>query len=113
MSIEEDFLPLETSKFLYKTGNLYKSVNIAARRADQVTVKIKEELAKKLADFAPAHDNLEEITENREQIEISKHYEAKPKAVQIALEEFRKGGTYWRNPADPEDSNLPEEEKTT
>ncbi len=110
-SLEEGFLPLEVSAFLPKTDNLYKSVAIASKRADQVTVKIKEELQKKLAEFAPAHDNLEEITENREQIEISKFYEGKAKPVMVALDEFRKNKVFWRNPHVEGDANLPEEAK--
>ena len=93
-------------------GNVYEAIAVISKRANQLSIKLKEELNEKLAQFATTVDNLEEVFENREQIEISKHYEAKPKAVQVALEEFRKGGTYWRNPADAEDSNLPEEEKT-
>lgn len=82
-----------------KTENLYESVSIISRRANQITIELKEELNSKLEEFASEHDNLEEIFENREQIEISKHYEALPKPSLIAIEEFKEGKVYHRNPA--------------
>jgi hypothetical protein len=80
-------------------------VSIIGKRANQLTTELKEELSKKLAEFAPAHDNLEEIIENREQIEISRTYEARPKPSQDAVWEFLDGKVYWRNPHDAEDAN--------
>ncbi len=80
------------------TGNLYQSLIIIARRADQINIEIKEELNRKLEDFASYTDNLEEIFENREQIEISKHYEGLPKPVNYAIQEFIEGDIYWRVP---------------
>lgn len=73
------------------TGNIYESVNIIAKRANQIAAETKEELSRKLAEFAFSTDNLEETFENREQIEVSKHYEAMPKATLIAAEEFLSG----------------------
>lgn len=73
------------------TGNIYESVAIVARRANQISKATKEELNQKLADFAGTSDNLEETFENREQIEISRHYERQPKATLIATEEFLEG----------------------
>jgi len=70
------------------TGNIYESLAIISKRANQVSVKIKDELNQKIADFATTIDNLEEIHENREQIEISKHYERQPKPCTLAIEEF-------------------------
>lgn len=81
-----------------KTGNIYESIVVAAKRANQVGVDIKEELSQKLQSFALPHDTLEEIFENREQIEISKFYERLPKPVAIALEEFMEEKVYHRNP---------------
>lgn len=78
------------------TGNLYQSLVVVSRRADQINVEIKEELNRKLEDFASYTDNLEEIFENREQIEISKHYESLPKPVNYAMQEFLNGEVYWR-----------------
>ncbi len=73
------------------TGNLYESVNVIAARANEISAVTKIELQKKLLDFAGVSDNLEETFENREQIEISKHYERLPKAVLVATEEFIEG----------------------
>jgi DNA-directed RNA polymerase subunit K/omega len=70
------------------SGNLYQSVYIVSQRARQISVKLKEELNSKLAEFASTVDNLEEIFENREQIEISKYYERLPKPTNMAMEEF-------------------------
>lgn len=70
------------------TGNIYESVDIIARRANQVSAKIRKELKAKLDEFANMSDNLEETFENREQIEISSYYEKLPKAVLIATQEF-------------------------
>lgn len=81
-----------------KSGNLYQSIVVIARRADQISIEMKEELNRKLEDFASYTDNLEEIFENREQIEISKYYESLPKAVNISIQEFLDGNTYFRVP---------------
>ena len=71
-----------------ETGNIYESVNIIARRANQIATELKTELNRKLADFSSPTDTLEETFENREQIEISRYYERLPKPVIIATEEF-------------------------
>src|SRR5690606_6845304 len=71
-----------------KTGNIYETVVIISKRANQISAAIKEELSSKLAEFASSTDNLEEVFENREQIEISKHYERMPKPTLIATEEY-------------------------
>jgi DNA-directed RNA polymerase subunit K/omega len=81
------------------TGNTYESVMIIARRANQISTDMKEELNKKLQEFASYTDNLEEVFENREQIEISKFYERLPKPSLIATEEYLEGNIYYRNPA--------------
>jgi BioD-like phosphotransacetylase family protein len=82
-----------------KTGNLYESIAIVAKRSNQISIKIKEELNAKLAEFASSSDNLEEVFENREQIEISKHYERMPKPSLMAIEDFMEDKVYFRNPA--------------
>lgn len=82
-----------------ETGNIYESVAIVSKRANQISVEIKEELTGKLNEFATHTDNLEEVFENREQIEISKYYERLPKAVNVALQEFLEGKVYHRNPS--------------
>lgn len=72
-----------------ETGNVYKSINIIARRANQIATELKNELNRKLADFSSPSDNtMEETFENREQIEISRYYERLPKPTIIATEEF-------------------------
>lgn len=80
------------------TGNLYESIAIISKRANQISSEIKEELTNKLAEFASSTDNLEEIFENREQIEISKFYERLPKPSLIAIQEFFDDKIYHRNP---------------
>ena len=87
---------LELSK---ETGNIYESVAIIAKRANQVSVEIKEDLSKKLAEFASYNDSLEEVFENREQIEISRYYEKLPKPTLLATQEFLEGKVYWRDPS--------------
>ena len=71
-----------------ETGNIYESINIIARRANQISSELKSELTRKLADFSSPPDTMEETFENREQIEISRYYERLPKPVIIATEEF-------------------------
>ncbi len=82
-----------------KTGNIYESVVIISKRANQVASEIKQELNRKLADFSSTSDSLEETFENREQIEISKYYEKLPKPNLIAAQEYVEGKIYYRNPA--------------
>lgn len=80
------------------TGNVYETVNIIAKRSNQISVEIKNELEKKLQEFASFNDNLEEVFENREQIEISRFYEKLPKPTLIAAQEYQDGKVYYRNP---------------
>ena len=80
------------------TGNVYETVIILSRRANQIAVEMKQELNKKLEEFASYSDNLEEVFENREQIEISKFYERLPKPTLIALQELEEGKVFYRNP---------------
>jgi DNA-directed RNA polymerase subunit K/omega len=82
-----------------KTDNIYESIVIMSKRANQISNNIKEELHQKLSEFASSNDNLEEIFENREQIEISKHYEKLPKPSLVAVQEFLEDKIYYRNPA--------------
>lgn len=80
------------------TLNIYETINILSRRSNQISQLMKEELTAKLAEFASSTDNLEEIFENREQIEISKFYEKLPKPTAIAIQEYLESRTYYRNP---------------
>ena len=84
--------------FRDKTGNVYESIAIMGKRANQISVEIKDELKKKLEEFSSSSDNLEEVFENREQIEISRYYERLPKPVLIATQEFLEDKVYHRNP---------------
>lgn len=88
----------DTRKLSEQTGNIYETINIIARRANQIGVDMKEELNRKLQEFASYTDNLEEVFENREQIEISRFYERLPKPSAIGVEEFLKGKIYYRKP---------------
>lgn len=81
------------------TGNVYESVIIISKRANQISAEIKQDLSKKLAEFASYNDSLEEVFENREQIEISRYYEKLPKPALLATEEFLDGQIYWRDPS--------------
>ncbi len=82
-----------------ETGNIYESIAIIGKRANQISVDIKQELSKKLQEFASATDNLDEVFENREQIEISRFYEKLPKPTLIATQEFVEDKVYYRNPS--------------
>lgn len=81
-----------------ETGNIYESVAIIGKRANQISMDIKNELSKKLQEFASVSDNLDEVFENREQIEISRFYEKLPKPSLIATQEFVDDKIYYRNP---------------
>ncbi|VTQ07945.1 MULTISPECIES: DNA-directed RNA polymerase subunit omega [Sphingobacterium] len=81
------------------TENLYESIVVISKRANQIAVDMKEELNSKLSEFASSNDNLEEVFENREQIEISKHYERMPKPTLVAIDEFLHDKVYFRNPS--------------
>ncbi|MBN2697679.1 MAG: DNA-directed RNA polymerase subunit omega [Bacteroidales bacterium] len=78
------------------TDNIYESVVIASRRANQISVALKQELNRKLEEFASYTDNLEEVFENPEQIEISKYFERLPKPTLVALEELQNDEIYFR-----------------
>ena len=88
----------DNQDILEPTGNLFESIAVIAKRARQVSSNQKEELNSKLAEFASSVDNLEEIFENREQIEISKFYERMPKPTTSAVEEFLNGELNFRIP---------------
>lgn len=81
-----------------ETGNVYEAIVVIAKRSNQISGEIKEELSRKLQEFASYSDNLEEVFENREQIEISKFYERLPKSSLIATKEYEDKKVYYRNP---------------
>ena len=88
---------VETLKL--RTGNTYESIAVISKRANQISNKTKEELHSKLAEFASSTDNLEEVHENREQIEISKYYEKLAHPTILATQEYLEGKVYSRNPS--------------
>jgi DNA-directed RNA polymerase subunit K/omega len=91
MAVQSSVITRDLDKIAEQTGNVYESVVIISKRARQIAINIKEELNNKLAEFATTVDNLEEVFENREQIEISKFYERLPKPTTTATEEFLEG----------------------
>jgi DNA-directed RNA polymerase subunit K/omega len=78
------------------TGNMYESVYIIAKRSNQIAAEIKQELNSRLEEFATSNDTLEEVFENKEQIEISRFYEKLPKPTLMATQEFLEGKIYYR-----------------
>ena len=84
--------------FTQGTNNIYETVAIISRRSNQIGLEMKEELNQKISEFATTTDNLEEIFENREQIEIAKYYEHLPKPALIAIHEYLNSEVYFRNP---------------
>ncbi|TCP25664.1 RNA polymerase Rpb6 [Tenacibaculum skagerrakense] len=81
-----------------QTDNIYEAISIIAKRADQINSDLKKELVDKLDEFATYNDSLEEVFENKEQIEVSKFYERLPKPTAIAVEEWLNEKIYHRSP---------------
>lgn len=102
--VSSSLITRDNQDILEPTGNLFESIAIVGKRARQVSSNQKEELNAKLAEFASSVDNLEEIFENREQIEISRFYERMPKPSTTAIEEFLNGELNFRMPE--EESNI-------
>lgn len=100
--VQPSIITRDIEKIIDPTGNIYESVVVISHRARQIAVNIKEELNSKLAEFATTVDNLEEVFENREQIEISKFYERMPKPTTLASEEFLEGKLNFRMRSDSE-----------
>ncbi len=98
MAIQPSIVTRDLDKIADPTENIYKSITVISKRARQISSNVKEELNSKLAEFASTVDNLEEIFENREQIEISKFYERMPKPTAVAAEEFLEGKVLFRDP---------------
>ena len=103
MKIKPSLNTRDYQELTSKTGNIYKSVNIIGKRAKQISAVQKEELNSKLAEFASDVDNLEEIFENREQIEISRYYERLPKPTTVATEELLNDELIFRKSEEKED----------
>lgn len=94
-----------TAEFSKTTGNVYETVAMLSKRSNQISSDMKRELHKKIEEFATNIDTMEEIYENREQIEIVKHYEQMPKPTLQAIQEYLDDDIYYRNPA-KEDPNM-------
>ncbi len=91
---EKTTITRDTNEMEANTGNIYESIVLMSKRSNQLSVELKEELTQKLQEFASSTDNLEEIFENREQIEISRFYERLPKPVAIAMDELLADNIY-------------------
>lgn len=102
MAINPSIVTRDLDKVAEPTGNIYESIHIIGQRAKQISTNLKEELNNKLSEFASSVDNLEEVFENKEQIEISKFYERMPKPSTLAMEEFIEGKIYHRFPQQEE-----------
>ncbi len=103
MKIKSKITHLNVDEIASKTGNIYKSVRVIGKRARQLSAAQKEELNEKLAEFASDVDNLEEVFENREQIEISRYFERLPKSTTVASEELVNDELFYRKPEEKEE----------
>lgn len=103
MATSASLITRDNEKIAEPSGNIYESIVVIGKRARQIAAQQKEELNSKLAEFASSVDNLEEIFENREQIEISKFYERMPKPSTVAVEEFLEGKISFRIPDSEEE----------
>lgn len=99
---ERTTITRDVHKLTTHTNSIYESIAVISKRANQIASELKEELNSKLEEFATSQDNLEEIFENREQIEISKYYERLPKPHSIAVQEFVEGKVYFRRQGEEE-----------
>ena len=99
MAVNPSIITRDLEKIADQTGNIYESIHIVGQRAKQISSTLKEELNNKLSEFASTVDNLEEVFENKEQIEISKFYERMPKPTSLAMEEFVEGKIHHRFPS--------------
>ena len=106
MSTSSSIITRDVDELSKKSGNIYESINVVSSRARQIASMVKEELNGKLAEFASTVDNLEEIFENREQIEISKFYERMPKPTQLAIDEFLNDELIFRENSEEEESEI-------
>ena len=104
MSVKDSKAELSTitydkDKIEEKVGSIYEAIVIMGKRAEQINAEIRSELHGKLDEFAVHNSTLEEVFENREQIEISQYYEKLPKPTLLATQEFVEGKIYWRDPS--------------
>lgn len=106
MAQQSSIITRDINELANKTGNIYKTVAVISKRARQISSNLKEELSSKLAEFASTVDNLEEVFENREQIEISRFYERMPKPTNSATEEFLEDKVMYREKSEEADKNV-------
>ena len=95
----------DTAQFSEGTNNIYETVAVLSKRSNQIAIDMKRELHKKIEEFSSSIDTMDEIYENREQIEVVRHYEQMPKPTLMATQEYLNGDIYYRNPA-KEDKNM-------
>ncbi len=88
----------DMSRFVEHTGNVYETLAVVAKRANQISAELKQELSDKLEEFQSHVENLDEVFENREQIEISRYYEKLPKPSLLAIQEWLDNDIYFRHP---------------
>ena len=96
-----------------ETNNIYKTISILSKRSKQIGVEMKEELLEKIDEFATTNNSLEEVFENKEQIEVSRYYERLPKSTSIAIQEMLEGNIYHREPEVIEDIDLSEDDSNS
>jgi len=101
-SVVNNTITKDLTKLSAPTGNIYESTMIMAKRANQIAAEMKQELNAKLEEFSGFADTLEETFENREQIEISRHYEIQPKPTLLAINEFEEDKIYYRKIENPQ-----------
>lgn len=92
------------TEFMDPTGNMYETLVVLSKRANQISAELKEELIQKIQEFSSVSDNLDEVFENREQIELSKYYENLPKATLMSIHEFLQDKLYYRKPEQEENN---------
>ncbi|MEZ4925833.1 MAG: DNA-directed RNA polymerase subunit omega [Saprospiraceae bacterium] len=100
--LDPNIQPRDVMELVDKTGNIYESLVIISKRARQISSDLKWEIQRKLEEFAVSTDTIEEVQENKEQIEISKFYERLPNTAIIASNEFMQDEIHWRNVEDSE-----------
>ena len=98
VNAESTCVTRQKDQFYIGTGNIYETVAIMAKRSDQIAAEMKEELYKKIEEYTTVNDSLEEVFENKEQIEVAKYYERLPQSTLIAVSEFLNDRIYYRNP---------------
>jgi DNA-directed RNA polymerase subunit K/omega len=97
-NVAQSTITRDVVEFEKKSGNIYESLAVISKRANHISAEIREELHEKLSEFSSANDTLDEVFENREQIEISKYYERLPKPTLMAIQDFLEDKIYFRNP---------------